>query len=433
MRLHYTALKLVLVLAWIPSAIASTNWYVSKLSGNDSNNCMSPETACKTIGHTISLASSGDSVMVAAGAYGENLSIDKVLKVVGSGAKTILHPKNYNLPVVQVTKRAVLSQLTITGGKNSGVFNSGTLTISDCIVSNNIGQRHYGISFGGGIYNTGRLTINNSTITANGASGGGGVYSRGTATINSSTLSGNSGAVGGGVFSQFGGPLAITNSTITGNIGDVGGGIAGGTTVISNSTISGNTATNGGGIANAAVTLRNSIVANNKGKNCYNNTSSSKGYNLSSDNSCAFNNTGDMNNTNPKLGPLQNNGGPTMTMALPSGSPAIDAGNPNGCTDAHGHLLKTDQRGMLRPDKEDTVGCDMGAYEYQGLQGGGIGRCVVTSTNTLSGYCIGTRGGVCREAYDPTNCPPNTSVSNGQRTQCARSSFRVDPTRGCTP
>jgi hypothetical protein len=52
-------------------------------------------------------------------------------------------------------------------------------------------------------------------------------------------------------------------------------------------------------------------------------------------------------------------------MALPSGSPAVDAGNPNGCTDGLGHLLKTDQRGMRRPDTEDTGGCDIGAYEHQ--------------------------------------------------------------------
>jgi len=52
-------------------------------------------------------------------------------------------------------------------------------------------------------------------------------------------------------------------------------------------------------------------------------------------------------------------------MALPSGSPAIDAGNPSGCTDGQSHLLKTDQRGQPRPDREDTRGCDMGAYERQ--------------------------------------------------------------------
>jgi hypothetical protein len=65
------------------------------------------------------------------------------------------------------------------------------------------------------------------------------------------------------------------------------------------------------------------------------------------------------------LGPLQNHGGPTETMALFSGSPAIDAGNPGGCTDGQGRLLRTDQRGMPRPDSEDTSGRDMGAYESQ--------------------------------------------------------------------
>jgi hypothetical protein len=64
-------------------------------------------------------------------------------------------------------------------------------------------------------------------------------------------------------------------------------------------------------------------------------------------------------------GPLQNNGGPTKTQALLSGSPAIDTGNLNGCTDGNGHLLKTDQRGKPRPDKEDTGGCDTGAFERQ--------------------------------------------------------------------
>ena len=95
----------------------------------------------------------------------------------------------------------------------------------------------------------------------------------------------------------------------------------------------------------------------------------SNGYNLSSDNSCNnnFHNHGDVNNIDPKLGPLQNNGGPTQTMALLPGSPAIDAGNPSGCTDGLGHLLTTDQRGYpyRRPDSEEKTGCDMGAFEKQ--------------------------------------------------------------------
>ena len=54
-----------------------------------------------------------------------------------------------------------------------------------------------------------------------------------------------------------------------------------------------------------------------------------------------------------------------MTMALLPDSPAIDAGNPSGCTDDNGNLLKTDQRGLPRPDRKDKTGCDMGAYERQ--------------------------------------------------------------------
>jgi hypothetical protein len=92
--------------------------------------------------------------------------------------------------------------------------------------------------------------------------------------------------------------------------------------------------------------LQNSIVSNSPpGENCSGQVPvTSQGY-LSSDGTCNFSNTGDLNNTDPLLGPLQNKGGPTETMALLSGSPAIDAGNPSGCTDGSGHLLETDQRG----------------------------------------------------------------------------------------
>jgi hypothetical protein len=167
------------------------------------------------------------------------------------------------------------------------------------------------------------------------------------------------------------GTLAINNSTLSGNSGSSlfgvshGGGISnGGTLTISNSTLSGNSASSGGGISGSA-TLQNSIVANSlRGGNC-SGTMNSKGYNLSSDATCNFSGPGDMNSISPNLGPLQNNGGPTQTMALLPGSPAIDAGNPTGCADGLGHLLKTDQRGDPRPDAEDIGGCDIGAYEKQ--------------------------------------------------------------------
>ena len=122
--------------------------------------------------------------------------------------------------------------------------------------------------------------------------------------------------------------------------------------------------------------LQNSILAHNLVKvvffhvtstpeNCYG-SMTSKGYDMSSDGTCNFSSSGDWNNTDPLLGSLQPNGGPTQTQALLPGSPAIDAGNPSGCTDGLGHLLKTDQRGLPRPNTEDKSGCDMGAYEKQG-------------------------------------------------------------------
>jgi hypothetical protein len=88
-------------------------------------------------------------------------------------------------------------------------------------------------------------------------------------------------------------------------------------------------------------------------------------FSLSSDGTCHLTGPGDVNNANPRLGTLGYYGGPTQTIPLLSGSPAIDAGNPSGCTDSLERLLTTDQRGNPRPDKEDKVGCDMGAYESQ--------------------------------------------------------------------
>lgn len=149
----------------------------------------------------------------------------------------------------------------------------------------------------------------------------------------------------------------------------IGGAIespSGSTLTISSSTLSGNAAGAGGGTSSylSPVTLQNTIVANNTGGNC-NGTMTSNGYNLSGDNTRSLNGPGDINNLNLLLGPLANNGGPTQTLALLSGNPAIDAGNPSGCTDGRGHLLKTDQCGAPRPDKKDRIGCDIGAYERQ--------------------------------------------------------------------
>jgi hypothetical protein len=426
-RVFGSLLFLILFLALAPDAMARTKWYVDGVNGNDTNNCKTHQTACKTIGHAISLASSGDSIMIAPATYTENLTISISLKVIGAGAATTIIDGGATNTVITVNSGQVtLSALTIQNGyanAGGGIYNQATLIIKHSTITEN--HTKYTISGnhgGGGIYNLGSVAIDHSTISQNGASigffhtpGGGGIYNLGSGTISNSTVSSNASPIAGGIYNRAdlmitgstisgnsaasgyntgydsegggiynSGTLTLTNSTLSGNrateSGDYncgrasGGGIlAGGTLTLNNSTLNGNYALNcgysgnGGGIwtYNSKVILQNSIVANSPyGGNC-SGTMTSNGYNLSSDNTCNFNNTGDMNDTYPFLGTLGDYGGPTQTIPLLSGSPAIDAGNPRGCTDGNGKLLKTDQRGKPRPDHEDTSGCDMGAYERQ--------------------------------------------------------------------
>ena len=400
---------MVLSLVLMPNALAST-WYVNGVNGNDSDNCLSATTACKTVGHAISRASSGDSIRVAAATYNESLSITISLVILGSGASTTFIDGGASTRVVTISNSAAhvtLSNLTIRNGKaisGGGINNSGTLTLTNTTVSGNwapIPCIHVfmvcisrGTASGGGIYNSGALIISSSIISGNHAGSycnanpcsalGGGIYNLGTLMmIRNSTLTGNSASTAcstslscsvgaGGAFYTFGGTVTLNNSTVTGSTayrcsGTCGG--AGGTILngsgnlaFNNSTVSGNSA---GGILNSGTaTLQNSIISGNSGRNCTG-TITSHGYNLSSDGSCAFNHSGDRNNTNPLLGALGYYGGPTPTIPLLSGSPAVDAGNPSGCTDGLGNLLKTDQRGAPRPDLEDTGGCDIGAFERQ--------------------------------------------------------------------
>ena len=420
-HLRASLLQTGLLLIQTPIALAATTWYVNGVNGSDSHNCESPLTACKTIGHAISLAASGDAVTIAAATYIENVTIHVSLTVTGSGALGTIIDGNRSGSVVKIpdaSTHVTLSNVTLRNGRpqggcphripggvptcGGGVYNAGMLTVNNSVITRNVARGHgcffpsqciaselYG--FGGGIYNTGTLTINRTTIAANSAggftaAGGGGIYNRGKLTINASTLNGNSAnssstacgspctSNGGGIDS--GGTVEINNSTLAGNVTilhgnwqrEGGGIVSSGILSIHNSTVSGNL----GGIV-GAVTLQNSIVANNVsggvpnvsgGINCNGPVTSI--FSLSSDGTCHLNGPGDKNNTNPRLGTLGNYGGPTQTIPLLSGSPAIDAGNPSGCTDGLGHLLRTDQRGLPRPDTEDKSGCDMGAYERQG-------------------------------------------------------------------
>lgn len=258
--------------------------------------------------------------------------------------------------------------VTLDGGGNVQVLvvNSGvSFTLNTLTVANGSSS-----SSGGGLNNReGIVNINNSTFANNSASSGGGLDNfQGIVNISNSTFANNSASsIGGGIDTAGDGnaTLNISNSTFANNSSaDLGGAIGievgVGSTSISNSTIVNNSAmrasTGGIDVTVGEYTISNSIVANNTDGNC-NSGGTDLGYNLSSDSSCGFTGTGDLQNTDPKLDPngLQNNGGPTQTIALQQDSPAIDQIPAASCP-------ATDQRGMTRPDDGETA-CDMGAYE----------------------------------------------------------------------
>jgi predicted outer membrane repeat protein len=287
---------------------------------------------------------------------------------------------------VFAVEAATISGLTIRNGA-VGIDNFGTLTVRNCVISgmsvdgihnvasltvvnSNVSDNFFGIYnitgefgvvtatilsttvsgnsaggvvaapnfFGGRAY----ITITDCTITNNfSQSGGGGILgARTLLTVANSTISGNSAGTSGGGISVSPGPIgvdldsSIVNSTISGNsAGTSGGGISTSTTLrLANCTITGNSALSGGGIYNVgSVEVSNTILnAGASGENIFNNSGTviSDGYNLSSDDSGGYlTGPGDQINTDPLLGPLQNNGGPTFTHALLPGSPAIDAGD----------------------------------------------------------------------------------------------------------
>ena len=236
------------------------------------------------------------------------------------------------------------------------------MIVTDSIVSGNTANNG-----GGGIFSPhGTLTLNNSTVRANSESVGvgGGITSwlDGTVTLNNSTVTENSSGVGGGIYFYGSGSLTITNSTISGNAaifppgssscgyGAAGGLFVYGTVTITNTTITGNTAVaSDGGIFGEQVSLRNTIIAGNSagtGNPDCGGTLISQGYNLVQDTSgCTITGdlTGNITGQDPLLGPLQNNGGPTFTHALLSGSPAIDTGDDSVVGSPL--FLTTDQRG----------------------------------------------------------------------------------------
>src|SRR5262245_35885255 len=314
-----------------------------------------------------------------------------------------------------------LSGVTVTGGRGGGtsagsvensgggIFNAGTLTLRDAVISNN-STRNQGLG-GGGIFNAGgaTLTLINCIVSGNTAGGGniqqsglvagggirnasgallsltdttvsnnwapvgGGIWKNGTLNITGSTYSENSAGVGisttavlegGAIYAGSGqSTSSITNSTFFRNGAKTNGAAIanGGAMDVTHSTFAANSTEGGTGAAMTALgntfTLKASVLANAP-QNCsvVGGLFVSSGYNLSTDASCSLTGTGDVTNAIAGRDPtgLQANGGPTRTIALLSTSAAIDHIS-TPCTGVDGDPIATDQRGVTRPR---GAGCD---------------------------------------------------------------------------
>lgn len=320
-------------------------------------------------------------------------------------------PGTYNLSSQLEVGRNVLitgagpSQTILDGGGNGRIFyvyGAANATIREMTIQNGNGQNLHG----GGIYNMGdTLLVENVRLINNQADLAGGLINFGdTLTLTNVEISGNQATAqyGGGLHNNSGATLNMTNVTISGNTAAAGGGgmSNSGNVNAQNITIADNDDGVDGaeGINNyGTITITNSIVANSAhgATNCNGNgTFISNGYNIEDKNTCSFNKTGDQANTDPKLNPLADNGGPSYTHALQVSSPAIDAGNNTGCP-------TTDQRGASRPvdgDGNGTAVCDIGAFEYNGA----VPSPTNTPTNTPGLSPTPT------ETPIPTNTPTNT-------------------------
>lgn len=385
----------------------------------------------------------------------------------GSSSTIIDGGRNDRVAIVGGNGIVEIQNVTIQNGqwKNLGYFgnaggaiiNQGSLTLSQSVLSGNISP-----GAAGAIYNVGTLVIESSTLIGNTASGDGGAIVNdeslgnvpGTIAISNSTLSDNSSSSNGGAISMFVGPLTITESTLSGNTANTGGAIFvdDGSVVATNTTIAGNQAFQGGGIDNpsgtvslngvtiaqnvskgyygggiydgGALTLENTILGENTINGVQSDcdaivTLTSKGHNIIQTSNCVFSGaTGtDIKGKDPLLGTLASNGGPTQTLALLAGSPALNAGDPDVPGSGGTACAATDERGFFRPQGTQ---CDIGAFEavtgfsVTGIspsQGGAGG--MVTATVSGSGF-VGGASVVLRQAGQPNIVGSPVSVAEGQ-------------------
>jgi hypothetical protein len=233
---------------------------VNGATGTDSATCGASGSPCKTISYAVTTrAGNGDAVNVAAGTYTESVTITKPVTITGAGQNaTKIDGGNANQVLhINTGANVAIHKVTVqngSGGPGGGIYNGGTLVLTDALVATNTGT-----ASGGGFFNDGGATLNLKTVAISGnkAKTGAGIYNDGAVTLDTVTINGNAASESGGGIYNNQGALTITNSVINGNSATnpgLGGGIYNTTatakTTIATTTISGNTAKFGGGIAN---------------------------------------------------------------------------------------------------------------------------------------------------------------------------------------
>jgi len=367
------------------------------------------------------------------------LVINKNITISGLGAELLAVSRAQNAPAFRIfhvlsTHTVVMQGLTISNGlaaqfgAGGGILNdASTLSVIGCAVIGNSTD-----SSGGGIADNfltgGALTIESSTVSGNYAGDyGGGIENSGTLAINNSTLSGNTGEFTAGAILNSG-TLTLSNSTVSGNATELhGGGIwTSGQCAITNSTLSGNSGMNGGAINNRLGTLEiesTILKRGDSGSNIVNDsgTVTSHGYNLSSDDGSGYLiGPGDQVNADPMVGPLQDNGGPTLTHALIPGSPAIDGGDPKFTPPPN-----YDQRGPGFP-RVVNGRMDIGSFELQlGTTPTATPTATVTSTATPTATATSTP--------TATATPSGTATATPTPRVTATPRFAPTPRQRSTP
>jgi hypothetical protein len=324
----------------------------------------------------------------------------------------------YNAGVAMLTDSSVSRNTgywdRYAGLQGAGIYNapSGTVTLLRCAVNGNVPAKAIenagyltvtsstiagnGFWRGGGLLNFGLATITETAIIANWSGVGsdaGGISNRGTLTLERSLVAGGSGEYGGGIVN--GGVVRLINSTVSGNEGYwLAGGISNtGTAMLVGTTITGNVTghTYAGLFSGDSGRIGGTIVAgnynfNDPGQSDCGGSPTSLGHNLvgliPGCGGVLDGVNGDVtgvdwthvleNGGSPYGRPrvnLADNGGPTPTVALLPGSPALDAIPASSCLDADGNPLLTDQRGVARPQ---GPACDTGAFELSPPRGTGF-------------------------------------------------------------